>query len=64
VIDPLRPISPADRTVPAVDLTRLTPLERERERQRREREWRRRHDAPRPRRSEDDGPSFGIDVRV
>ena len=46
-MDPLRPVSAVDRTVPAVDLARLTPLEREREKQRRERERKRRQAASR-----------------
>jgi hypothetical protein len=68
-VDPIRPISlPADRTVPAVELASLSPLERERDKQRRERERRRRQqaaeNAANPRRSGDDGPASGIDVRV
>lgn len=67
-MDPILPISSSDRTVPAVDLTRLTPLEREREKQRRERERRRRQQAAeagaKARPSGDDGPAGGIDVRV
>jgi hypothetical protein len=59
-MDPIRPISRADRTVPAVELTRLTPLEREREKQRRERE-RQRRQKPQNR---PDEPNSGIDVRV
>jgi hypothetical protein len=63
-VDPLRPISPTERTVPAVELTRLTPLERERERQRRERERRRRQTAEdRPETAPEQAGS-GIDVRV
>jgi hypothetical protein len=54
-IEPIR----SDRTVARVELTRLTPLEREQERQRRERERRRR---PRPAPPEPDGRS-SIDVR-
>ena len=62
-MEPIRPIE-SDRTVPRVELTRLTPLEREEERQRRERERRRRQAAPNARpAAADDGPS-GIDIRV
>jgi hypothetical protein len=43
-VDPIQPIAP-DRSVQRVDLTYLTPLEREREKQRRE-ERRRRQNAP------------------
>jgi hypothetical protein len=69
-VDPILPIFSSDRTVPAVELTRLTPLEleREREKQRRERERRRRQPAAeagqKARPSGDDGPAGGIDVRV
>jgi hypothetical protein len=66
-VDPLREISPVDRTVPAVELTRLTPLERERDRQRRERERRSRqtsrNDSDRSQRPGGE-PDPGIDVRV
>jgi hypothetical protein len=65
-VDPILPIFSSDRTVPAVELTRLTPLEREK--QRRERERRRRQPAAeagqKARPSGDDGPAGGIDVRV
>jgi hypothetical protein len=64
MIDPLRPVAPTERTVPAVELTRLTPLEREREKQRRERERKRRHTASQtPEKPATPGDS-GIDVRV
>lgn len=57
-IEPIR----SDRTVARVELTRLTPIEREQERQRREREReKRRRQAPQDR-PEDGRP--GIDVRV
>jgi hypothetical protein len=56
-IEPVRP----DRTVARVELTRLTPVEREQERQRREQERRRRRPKPAP--PEPDGRS-GIDVRA
>ena len=53
-----------DRTVQPVELTRLTPVEREQEKQRREREReRRRRTQPRPRKPGQPGDS-GIDVRV
>jgi hypothetical protein len=67
MIDPLREVSPTDRTVPAVELTILTPLEREREKQRREHERRRRQasrTASEPRNDAGDEPFSGIDVRV
>jgi hypothetical protein len=63
-VDRIDPIAP-DRTVQRVDLTYLTPLEREREKERRERERKRRQNdphkrpAPRP-----DGGSGGLDVRA
>ena len=59
--DWIQPIS-ADRSVPAVDFRRLTPIEREEERHQRER--RRRNKAEQ---DEKDGPEdgqFRIDVRV
>ena len=57
----IEPIAP-DRTVPRVELPRLTPVEREQERQRRERE-RRRRARPRPGGPpREGGPA--IDVRV
>jgi hypothetical protein len=69
--DPIRPISPADRSVKPVDLTILTPLEREQERQRRERERQRRardlkhpQDARETPQDRPDEPNSGIDVRV
>ena len=55
-IEPIRP----DRSVQKVELTILTPVEREK--QRRERE-RRRQTSPRPQKPRSDGDS-GIDVRV
>jgi hypothetical protein len=54
-IEPIRP----DRSVQKVELTILTPVEREK--QRRERE--RRRQAPQPQKPRSDGES-GIDVRV
>jgi hypothetical protein len=54
-IEPIRP----DRSVQKVELTILTPVEREK--QRRERE--RRRQAPQPQKPRSDGDS-GIDVRV
>ena len=66
-MDRIDPIAP-DRSVQRVDLTYLTPLEREREKERRERERRRRKDAPTtPREPRQDGespPAGGIDVRA
>jgi hypothetical protein len=50
-----------DRTVPPVELRRLTPLEREEERKRRERERKRRRAAQKPPPA-DERP--GIDIRV
>jgi hypothetical protein len=62
-VERIEPIA-RDRTVQAVELTRLTPVEREQERQRREREReRRRKGQPRPQESPSEGGS-GIDVRV
>jgi hypothetical protein len=53
-----------DPSVTTVELTRLTPLEREEERKRRERERERRRRAPQtPQNPPQDGHS-GIDVRV
>ena len=57
-IEPIR----SDRSVPRVDLPRLTPLEREQERERREQKRRRRAPQP-PRETPEDGRG-GIDVRV
>ena len=54
-------ISPADRSVPPVELRRLTPHEREEDRQRRQR--RRRKAEDRPEDTPGDGKP-GIDVRV
>ena len=66
-MDRIDPIAP-DRSVQRVDLTYLTPLEREREKERRERERRRRNDAPRtprgPRQDGESAPAGGIDVRA
>ena len=60
----IEPIARSDRTVQPVELTRLTPLEREQERQRRERERERRRKAqPRAQKPPSEGGS-GIDVRV
>jgi hypothetical protein len=56
-IEPIR----SDRTVPPVQLERLTPVEREQERQRREEQRRRRREAPQDRAPE---RSSGIDVRI
>jgi hypothetical protein len=56
-IEPIRP----DRSVPPVELKRLSPLEREQERRRREQERRRRRPKAEP--PPEDGRG-GIDVRV
>jgi hypothetical protein len=68
MFDPIRPISPSDRTVPPVDLTILTPLEREQDKQRRERERQRRQKAarttPETPQNRPEEPNSGIDVRV
>jgi hypothetical protein len=65
-VDRIDPIAP-DRSVQRVDLTYLTPLEREREKERRERERerRRRQNPPagRPPAPSEDGPG-GLDVRA
>jgi hypothetical protein len=59
----IEPIGP-DRTVPPVELRRLTPLEREEERERRERRRKRRQAAQQsPEERPEDGRP-GIDVRV
>jgi hypothetical protein len=63
-MDPIPPIGRTDQRVQAVDLRRLTPLEREEERRRREQERKRRREAPEgPSEGPDDGRP-GIDVRV
>ena len=66
-MDRIDPIAP-DRSVQRVDLTYLTPLEREREKERRERERERRKRAPQgprePRQDGESAPSGGIDVRA
>ena len=64
MIDPLRPVSRTEPAVPAVELTRLTPLERERERQRRERERKRRQAAAQTPRKPAAPGNPGLDVRV
>jgi len=56
-IEPIRP----DRSVRAVDLARLTPLEREQEKERREQQRRRRRAAAAQRPAGDDGR---LDVRA
>jgi hypothetical protein len=63
-VDPIQPIGRSDRTVQPVDLTRLTPLEREQERERREQARKRRQKAREPRQSGQDGRSGGLDVRA
>jgi len=63
-VDRIDPIAP-DRSVKRVDLTYLTPLEREREKERRERERKRRQSEPQKRPApRSDGGSGGQDVRV
>jgi hypothetical protein len=60
-MDPVRPVSGADRPLTPVDPARLTALEREQERKRRESEReRRRKAAPKPPR----GGASGLDVRA
>jgi hypothetical protein len=61
-VDPIRPIAPADRSVPPVEPSVLTPLEREQQRKERERKRRekRAKDPETPARSGDSG----LDVRV
>jgi hypothetical protein len=65
-VDPLRPIPPTERTVAAVELTILTPIEREREKQRRERERdRKRRQAASQALGKPAAPGdSGLDVRV
>jgi hypothetical protein len=55
-------ISPVDRTVPLVELRRLTPIEREEDRQRRERQRRRKAEKAAPEPPSDGG--LGIDIRA
>jgi len=62
-VERLEPIDP-DRRVQRVDLTYLTPIEREQEKQRREREREKRRKAqPRPQEPPRDGSS-GVDFRA
>jgi hypothetical protein len=61
-VDPIHPIAPSDRSVPAVELVRLDPSARER--QRRERERRRRQKAAQKPLERRDEPNSGIDVRA
>jgi len=61
--DRIEPIGP-DRRVHSVELTILTPLEREREKERRERERRRREKASKGPRKPAPPASGGIDIRV
>jgi hypothetical protein len=63
-MDPIRPVERFDRTVQPVDLTRLSPLEREEQRERREQARKRREKALKARESEQDRPSGGLDVRA
>jgi hypothetical protein len=63
-VDRIEPIAP-DRSVKPVDLTYLTPLERESEKERRERERERRRRAAQNRATaRSEGTSDGIDVRA
>ena len=62
-MDRIDPIAP-DRSVPRVDLTYLTPLEREREKERRERERKRRQSPEKTPGNRPEEPNSGIDVRV
>jgi hypothetical protein len=69
-VDPIQPIAP-DRSVSRVELTYLSPLEREQEKQRRERERERRRRGNTPQSADEttpsnDGaePNLGIDVRA
>lgn len=59
-MDPIRPIGRSGRTVQPVELTRLTPLEREQEKERREQARKRREQAEKRRRDAPDG----LDVRA
>ena len=59
-MDPIRPIGRSDRTVRPVELTRLTPLDREQEKERREQARKRREKAEKRRRD----ASSGLDVRA
>jgi hypothetical protein len=61
-MDPIRPIAPSDRTVPTVELVRLSPIERDQ--QRRERERRRREQAAKKAPERRDDPNSGVDFRV
>jgi hypothetical protein len=63
VYDRIEPIGP-DRRVQPVELTILTPLEREEEKQRRERERRRRQQARQEPQERPETGSGGIDIRV
>jgi hypothetical protein len=63
-VDRIDPIDP-DRSVRRVELTYLTPIEREREKERRERERkRRRKDAQNRAAPRSEGGSGGLDVRA
>lgn len=63
-MDPIRPVERSDRTVQPVDLTRLSPLEREEQRERREQARKRREKALKAREGAQDRPSGGLDVRA
>jgi hypothetical protein len=59
-VDPIRPVGRSDRTVQRVELTRLSPLEREQDKERREQARKRREQAEKRRRDAPDG----LDVRA
>jgi hypothetical protein len=61
--DRIEPIGP-DRRVQPVELTILTPVEREEEKQRRERQRQRRRKAPQEPQKRPETGSGGIDIRV
>jgi hypothetical protein len=61
-VDPLRPIARTEPAVAAVELTILTPLEREK--QRRERERKRRQAAAKPPAKRPAPGAGGLDVRA
>jgi hypothetical protein len=63
-VDPIQPIGRSDRTVQPVDLTRLTPLDREREKERREQARKHRQKAQDQRQNAPEGQSGGLDVRA
>jgi len=62
-VDRIEPIAP-DRSVPRIDPTYLTPLEREREKERREQRRRRERPPAKPREDGSAEPNSRLDVRV